>query len=153
MFAKNLSSDRPSVEYVAFCQLHRRRYLDYVCARVSDPQLSTTLVDSALATISSIWPAVISSSRPEATAWEILRALVAASLRGAASRAVAENGEVYDTLPLAEADVVILRCKLDLDTGETADLLGVEPPAVTSRLRMAQRVLPEATVAGLRSGA
>ncbi|MFI0990644.1 hypothetical protein [Streptomyces exfoliatus] len=138
---------------MAFCQLHRHRYLDYVSARVSDPQLSSTVVDTALSTICSIWPAVISSSRPEATAWEILRALVSASLRGAATCAVAEHGEVYESLPLAEADVVILRCKLDLDTGQTADLLGVEPPAVTSRLRMAQRVLPEHTVENLCSGA
>jgi hypothetical protein len=153
MLAKNFPPGRPSPEYMAFCQLHRRRYLDYVSARVSDPQLCRTVVDTALNTIFSIWPAVISSSRPEATAWEILRALVSTSLHGAGSRAVAENDDVYESLPSAEADIVILRCKLDLDTGQTADLMGVEQPTVTSRLRMAQRVLPEHTVEKLRSGA
>lgn len=143
----------PSLDCAAFRQLHRRRYLEYTGARLNDPRLCHQVVDTAFATLDSLWPQVISSPCPEAMAWTILGALVSTSLDAARSYAVPESDEVYEALPPAQADVVILRCKLELDTGQAADLMGVEAPTVTGRLRTAERQLPAHLVARLRTGA
>ncbi|WP_332880946.1 hypothetical protein [Streptomyces sp. NBC_00564] len=69
------------LEYTAFCLLHRDRYLRYTRERVQDAWVSQKLVEAALGNLATIWPAVISSSRPAAVAWRLLDALISSALR------------------------------------------------------------------------
>ncbi|KAF5990779.1 hypothetical protein BOG92_001180 [Streptomyces sp. WAC00263] len=130
------------LEYTAFCLLHRERYLRYTRERVQDAWVSQKLVEAALGNLATIWPAVISSSRPAAVAWRLLDALISSALRGRRSGAAHSVDAVHQVLPPAQADVVILRCRLRLSEAQAAELMGVERPAVASQLRMAQRALP-----------
>uniref|UniRef100_A0AAU1UMK1 RNA polymerase sigma factor 70 region 4 type 2 domain-containing protein n=1 Tax=Streptomyces sp. NBC_00119 TaxID=2975659 RepID=A0AAU1UMK1_9ACTN len=128
------------VEYRAFYQLHEGPYLRYTQERLNDQGASRQVVETTFGNLATIWPTVISSSRPAAVAWRLLDALIASALR---ARQVRGCDMVHRALPHPQADVVILRCRLQLSEDQTADLLGVEKPTVASRLRMAQRILPE----------
>lgn len=130
------------LEYTAFCLLHRERYLRYTRERVQDAWVSQKLVEAALGNLATIWPTVISSSRPAAVAWRLLDALISSALRGHRSGAAQPVDVVHRVLPPAQADAVILRCRLHLSEEQAAELMGVEQPAVASQLRMAQRALP-----------
>ncbi|MFE4622688.1 sigma factor-like helix-turn-helix DNA-binding protein [Streptomyces mirabilis] len=130
------------LEYTAFCLLHRERYLRYTRERVQDAWVSQKLVEAALGNLATIWPAVISSSRPAAVAWRLLDALISSALRGRRNGVAHPVDAVHQVLPPAQADVVILRCRLRLSEAQAAELMGVEQPAVASQLRMAQRALP-----------
>ncbi|MFD9338627.1 hypothetical protein ACFWBF_30170 [Streptomyces sp. NPDC060028] len=132
----------PSMEYTAFCELHREAYVRYILTRVGDADLSERIAGTAFATLAAIWPSVISSSRPEAVAWAVLGGLVDSTLHGVHSSAPLEEDEVYRQLPVAQADVVVLRCRMALSAGQTAHLMGLEEPTVAVRLRSAGRSLP-----------
>ncbi|MEW2400271.1 sigma factor-like helix-turn-helix DNA-binding protein [Streptomyces sp. NPDC046862] len=150
-FCAPLAQDEPAqqalvltlpVEYTAFCLLHRERYLRYTRERVQDAWASQKVVEAALGNLATIWPTVISSSRPAAIAWRLLDALIASALRGQGANKNQQLDAVHQTLPRAQADAVILRCRLQLSEAQAAELMGVEKPVVASHLRMAQRALP-----------
>ncbi|MFE1797699.1 hypothetical protein ACFW9L_16210 [Streptomyces sp. NPDC059517] len=130
------------LEYTAFCLLYRDRYLRYTRERVQDAWVSQRLVEAALGNLATIWPTVISSSRPAAVAWRLLDALISSALRERSAEAGQRVDAVHQVLPPAQADAVILRCRLRLSEVQAAELMGVEQPAVASQLRMAQRALP-----------
>ncbi|MFD7817631.1 sigma factor-like helix-turn-helix DNA-binding protein [Streptomyces sp. NPDC059785] len=130
------------LEYTAFCLLHQERYLRYTQERMQDAWVSRKVVEAALGNLATIWPAVISSSRPAAVAWRLLDALISSALRGQRARAAHPLDPVHRILPPAQADAVILRCRLQLSQAQAAEVMGVEEPAVASQLRMAQRALP-----------
>ncbi|MFD3580810.1 sigma factor-like helix-turn-helix DNA-binding protein [Streptomyces sp. NPDC058644] len=129
----------PPLEYTAFRQLHQEPYLRFACERLRDRQASGQVVEAVFGHLEADWPAVISSPRPAAVAWQLLDSLIAAALRARAAR----GGDiVHRVLPPAQADVVILRCRLRLSQAEAAEVMGVEEPAVASHLRMAERTIP-----------
>ncbi|WP_329240762.1 sigma-70 region 4 domain-containing protein [Streptomyces sp. NBC_01478] len=130
------------LEYTAFCLLHQDRYLHYTRERVQDAWMSRQVVEAVLGNLATIWPTVISSPRPAAVAWRLLDALITSALGGRQAGAAQPADAVHQLLPRAQADAVILRCRLDLSEKEAAELMGVEAPAVASQLRMAQRALP-----------
>ncbi|MEU9146578.1 hypothetical protein [Streptomyces sp. NPDC048349] len=130
------------MEYTAFRELHCEAYSRYIQARVRDAELSKAIAATAFATLAAIWPSVISSSRPEAVAWAVLGGLVDSTLHGVHSCTDFEEDEVYRELPAAQADVVVLRCRMALTAGQTAHVMGLEEPTVAVRLRSAGRSLP-----------
>ncbi|MEV7787629.1 hypothetical protein AB0O72_19895 [Streptomyces sp. NPDC088106] len=130
------------LEYTAFCLLHQEGYLRYARERVRDDWMSRQIVEVALGNLATIWPTVISSPRPAAVAWRLLDALISSALRDRRARAAQSVDAVYQLLPPAQADAVILCCRLRLSEVQAADLMGVEAPTVASQLRMAQRALP-----------
>ncbi|MGW4786742.1 hypothetical protein [Streptomyces sp. NPDC004230] len=130
------------VEYTAFCLLHRDRYLRYTRERVQDSWMSQQVVEAALGNLATLWPTVISSPRPAAVAWRLLDALISSALRGRRPNTGQGVDAVHQVLPAAQADAVILRCRLHLSDRQAAELMGVEAPAVATQLRMAQRALP-----------
>jgi hypothetical protein len=136
------------LEYTAFCLLYQEGYLRYARERVRDALMSRQIVEVALGNLATIWPTVISSPRPAAVAWRLLDALISSALRDRRVQAAQPADAVYQLLPPAQADAVILCCRLRLSEAQAADLMGVEAPTVASQLRMAQRALPdELTVA------
>ena len=134
------------LEYTAFCLLHQERYLRYTRERVQDLSMSRQVVEAVLGNLATLWPTVISSPRPAAVAWRLLDALISSTLRGTAPPARPVDA-VHRMLPQAQADAVILRCRLRLSEAQAAELMGVEAPTVASQLRMAQRALPGALTA------
>ncbi|MEU6807714.1 hypothetical protein ABZ920_01540 [Streptomyces sp. NPDC046831] len=130
------------LEYTAFCLLHQEGYLRYARERVQDTWMSRQIVEVALGNLATIWPTVISSPRPAAVAWRLLDALISSALRDHRARAAQSKDVVHRLLPPAQADAVILCCRLHLSEARAADLMGVEAPTVASWLRMAQRALP-----------
>ncbi|MFG2305289.1 sigma factor-like helix-turn-helix DNA-binding protein [Actinacidiphila glaucinigra] len=130
------------LEYRAFCLLHQERYMRYTRERVQDMGMSQQVVGAALGRLATIWPAVISSPRPEAVAWRLLNALIVSEVRRLGSRVEQSVDAVHQVLPSAQADAVILRYRLRLNDRQAAELMGVEASAVASQLLMARRTLP-----------
>lgn len=129
----------PPLEYTAFRQLRQEPYLRFACERLKDRQAAGQVVEAVFGDLKADWPAVISSSRPAAVAWQLLDSLIA----GALDARPARGGDiVHRVLPSVQADVVILHCRLRLSQSQAAELMGVEEPAVASHLRMAQRTIP-----------
>ncbi|MET9116061.1 sigma-70 region 4 domain-containing protein [Streptomyces longwoodensis] len=140
------------LEYTAFCLLHQERYLRYTRERVQDASMSRQVVEAVLGNLATLWPTVISSPRPAAVAWRLLDALISSALRDTALPRPVDA--VHRMLPPAQADAVILRCRLHLSDAQAAELMGVETSTVASQLRMAQRALPgELTAPAGRTGA
>ncbi|MFF9119034.1 hypothetical protein ACF09Y_26165 [Streptomyces massasporeus] len=138
------------LECTAFCLQHQEGYLRYTRERVQDAWVSRQVVETALGTLATTWPQVISSARPAAVAWQLLDALIGSALRGSRDLRSDPVDAVHRMLPQKQADAVILRCRLRLSEEEAAELMGVEAWVVASHLRMAQRALPgELTVAPL----
>lgn len=135
------------LEYTAFCLLYQERYLHYTRERVQDAWMSQQLVAAVLGNLVTIWPTVISSPRPAAVAWRLLDALISSALRDRGYAVAQPVDAVHQVLPTAQADAVILRCRLHLSEAQAAELMGVEAPAVASQLRMAQRALEAARAA------
>ncbi|PAK27696.1 hypothetical protein CJD44_02715 [Streptomyces sp. alain-838] len=129
------------LEYTAFCLMHQERYLHYTRERVRDPLMSQQVVRALLGNLATIWPTVISSPRPAAVAWRLLDALISSVLRNGDADVTGPD-PVHHVLPPAQADAVVLRCRMQLSEAQAAELMGVEPPVVATRLRMAQRALP-----------
>ncbi|WP_421110312.1 sigma factor-like helix-turn-helix DNA-binding protein [Streptomyces sp. NEAU-S77] len=104
--------------------------------------MSRKVVETTLRDLAMIWPTVVSSSRPAAVVWRLLDALISSAVRARRERAAMSVDPVHRVLPAAQADAVILRCRLRLSEAQAAELMGVEESAVASLLRMAQRVAP-----------
>ncbi|MFJ2349628.1 hypothetical protein [Streptomyces antimycoticus] len=128
--------------YTAFCLLHQDRYLSYARERVQDERVSRKVVETALGDLATIWPAVISSSRPAAVVWGLLNTLISSTVHARRGIAGMPVDAVHRVLPAAQADSVILLCRLRLSETQAAELMGVDEWAVTSHLRMAQRNMP-----------
>ncbi|MFI7337222.1 hypothetical protein ACIBUY_04695 [Streptomyces sp. NPDC050085] len=131
-------------DYRAFCLLYQETYLRYAQARVSEPDSSHAIVARALGLLATHWPRAL-TSHPAEVAWELLGSLFPRP-RGAIDSATLSMGGcevLYRVLPANQADAVVLRHRLLLDTHACADLMGVEPFTVTCRLSLAYRSLPK----------
>ncbi|MBT2529924.1 sigma-70 region 4 domain-containing protein [Streptomyces sp. ISL-99] len=130
------------LDYTAFCLLYRDAYLRYAQARLADAETSRTVVEMALGQLALNWSAALSSC-PAAVAWQLLGHLITLSSGQAAAVATGRE-DIYRQLPAVQADAVILCHRLSLTPGQAAALMGVEEPAVNSRLSAALRRLPAA---------
>ncbi|MFI0235392.1 hypothetical protein [Streptomyces sp. NPDC016845] len=139
--------------YRAFCLLYQDIYLRYAQARMGDTDTGRRVVANALGRLATHWPHALSASHPAEVAWELLSSEITRA-RAAVSRTGGMGAceVLYRTLPLAQADAVVLRHRIRLDTQSSADLMGVEPFTVTCRLALAYGSLPEAFADCLRGG-
>lgn len=132
-----------------------------VFASIGDRQAAEDCVAEAFARAWASWRKV--GAHPVPRAWVIRTALnlsVSSWRRRRREVPLAEAGEpgylpagdggvdsaittVLDGLPLRQRQVVALRVFLDLDTGETAEALGIAPGTVTAHLARATAALRE----------
>jgi DNA-directed RNA polymerase specialized sigma24 family protein len=116
--------DTDSAEFTEFYRAARDNCLRAVFASVGDRQAAEDLVAEAFARAWANWSAV--RRHPAPRAW-VMRTALTALLR----------------LPVRQRQVVALRLFLDLDTGATAEVLGIAPGTVTAHLARAIAALRE----------
>ncbi|GAA4999697.1 hypothetical protein [Kitasatospora paranensis] len=125
------------LEFTAFCELHRPRYLSYARVWIQDPVRARRVVDRALRDLADVWPEVLGSPNPTAIAWQILRGTVAAC-----DRPHAEPAVVHRPAP-ADEDLAILHYVVGLAAPEIADTVGAERASVAGQLRHALQRMPQ----------
>jgi len=118
------------VEFAAFCELHRPRYLSYARVWFREPGQAAEVVRRALHALADVWPEVLGSPNPAAAAWQILRDTVAAQ------HAAAPEGLRPGP---ADEDLAILHYVVGLATPEIADVVGSDTANIASQLRHTTR--------------
>ncbi|WP_328786164.1 sigma factor-like helix-turn-helix DNA-binding protein [Streptomyces sp. NBC_00273] len=122
-------------DYTAFCVRNQQAYITYARARSQDAQLARRIVESVLSALVVIWPTVIASDRPASVAWRMLSTQVAAATRQARrQRKDRVRDTMHSTLPAEQADVLLLRYRLNLSWAQTAELMGLEESEVAFQL-------------------
>ncbi|MFJ3792003.1 hypothetical protein [Kitasatospora sp. NPDC090091] len=89
------------LEFAAFCELHRPRYLSYARVWLPERAEAADAVQQAFAEIAVHWRELLGSSNPTAHAWQILRETVAAHSTGGvvgAGSAADDDGRTADSL-------------------------------------------------------
>ncbi|WP_051742545.1 hypothetical protein [Kitasatospora sp. MBT66] len=122
------------LEFAAFCELHRPRYLSYARVWLPDPDRATGAVQQALAEIAVEWRELLGSSNPTAHAWQILRTTVDEHTRQSglpAARPAAQDRPGH----AADDDLAILHYVVGLAAPEIADVIGTDTASVAGRLR------------------
>ncbi|MFE4971728.1 hypothetical protein ACFRAR_06380 [Kitasatospora sp. NPDC056651] len=114
------------LEFTAFCELHRPRYLSYARVWLTEHSTAATAVQQAFAEIAVHWRELMGSSNPTAHAWEILRGTVAEH-----TRQVTSDPERHP----ADDDLAILHYVVGLAAPEIADVIGTDAASVAGRLR------------------
>ncbi|MFJ7908815.1 hypothetical protein [Kitasatospora sp. NPDC096204] len=114
------------LEFTAFCELHRPRYLSYAHVWLTEHSAATAAVQQAFAEIAVLWRELMGSSNPTAHAWEILRGTVADH-----SRRMPAAPERHP----ADDDLAILHYVVGLAAPEIADVIGTDAASVAGRLR------------------
>ncbi|MBV2154164.1 hypothetical protein [Kitasatospora sp. SUK 42] len=122
------------LEFAAFCELHRPRYLSYARVWLTGHGEATTAVQEAFAEIAVQWRELLTTPNPTALAWQILRATVAEHTR--------QVPVTPDRHP-ADDDLAILHYVVGLAAPEIADVIGTDTASVAGRLR--RTMLREAT--------
>ncbi|MBD0692279.1 hypothetical protein [Streptomyces sp. CBMA123] len=115
------------LEFAAFCELHRPRYLSYARVWLTEHADAAIAVQQAFAEIAVQWRELLTSPNPTALSWQILRGTVAEHTRQAAA---AET----DHHP-ADDDLAILHYVVGLAAPEIADVIGTDTASVAGRLR------------------
>ncbi|MER7580981.1 hypothetical protein [Kitasatospora sp. NPDC097691] len=114
------------LEFTAFCELHRPRYLSYARVWLTEHGGAATAVQQAFAEIAVHWRELMGSSNPTAHAWEILRGTVAEHTRR-------ESPDPHRHP--ADDDLAILHYVVGLAAPEIADVIGTDAASVAGRLR------------------
>ncbi|MFF2077770.1 RNA polymerase sigma factor [Kitasatospora sp. NPDC058162] len=114
------------LEFAAFCELHRPRYLSYARVWLTEHADAATAVQQAFAEIAVQWRELLTSPNPTALAWQILRGTVAEH--------TPEETPVPDRHP-ADDDLAILHYVVGLAAPEIADVIGTDTASVAGRLR------------------
>ncbi|MEV7025950.1 hypothetical protein [Kitasatospora sp. NPDC093558] len=122
----DLPADVP-VEFAAFCELHRPRYLSYARVWLPDRAEAATAVQQAFAEIAVHWRELLGTANPTAHAWQILRGTVAEHTR----RPVPATPQRHP----ADDDLAILHYVVGLAAPEIADVIGTDTASVAGRLR------------------
>ncbi|GAA4850683.1 hypothetical protein [Kitasatospora terrestris] len=119
-------ADMP-VEFTAFCEMNRPRYLSYARVWFREPGEAAEVVRCALHALARVWPQVLGSPNAPAAAWEVLRETVAErhSLTDPAGRRPGQ----------ADEDLAILHYVVGLATPEIADVVGGDTAGIATRLR------------------
>ncbi|MEV6972448.1 hypothetical protein [Kitasatospora sp. NPDC093806] len=113
------------LEFAAFCELHRPRYLSYARVWLPDHGQAAGAVQQAFAEIAVHWRELLGSSNPTALAWQILRSTVGEHTRNSGPPA----GHPADD------DLAILHYVVGLAAPEIADVIGTDTASVAGRLR------------------
>ncbi|MEU8511177.1 hypothetical protein AB0C76_06275 [Kitasatospora sp. NPDC048722] len=121
-----LPADVP-VDFAAFCELHRPRYLSYARVWLPDRAEAATAVQHAFAEIAVHWRELLGTANPTAHAWQILRGTVAERTR----RPVPATPQRHP----ADDDLAILHYVVGLAAPEIADVIGTDTASVAGRLR------------------
>ncbi|MGW2374634.1 MULTISPECIES: RNA polymerase sigma factor [Kitasatospora] len=114
------------LEFAAFCELHRPRYLSYARVWLTEHADAATAVQQAFAEIALQWRELLTSPNPTALAWQILRGTVAEHTR--------QPVAAPDRHP-ADDDLAILHYVVGLAAPEIADVIGTDTASVAGRLR------------------
>ncbi|MFD8703537.1 hypothetical protein ACFV1W_13045 [Kitasatospora sp. NPDC059648] len=114
------------LEFAAFCELHRPRYLSYARVWLTEHAAAATAVQQAFAEIAVQWRELLTSHNPTALAWQILRGTVAEHTR--------QETAAPDRHP-ADDDLAILHYVVGLAAPEIADVIGTDTASVAGRLR------------------
>ncbi|MFE6865398.1 RNA polymerase sigma factor [Kitasatospora sp. NPDC057692] len=128
------------LEFAAFCELHRPRYLSYARVWLPDPERAAFAVRQAFAEIAVQWRELLGSSNPTAHAWQILRDTVGDHTRPSGpSSGRPDAQERPDTQDRpgrpADDDLAILHYVVGLAAPEIADVIGTDTASVAGRLR------------------
>ncbi|WP_380279290.1 RNA polymerase sigma factor [Kitasatospora purpeofusca] len=128
------------LEFAAFCELHRPRYLSYARVWLPDPDLAAYAVRQAFAEIAVQWRELLGSSNPTAHAWQILRDTVGDHTRQSglpSGRPDAQDRPDTHDRPgrPADDDLAILHYVVGLAAPEIADVIGTDTASVAGRLR------------------
>ncbi|MED7954756.1 hypothetical protein [Streptomyces sp. BE303] len=116
------------LEFAAFCELHRPRYLSYAHVWLPDHTQAVGAVQQAFAEIAVHWRELLGSSNPTARAWQILRNTVGEHTR--------QSGPPPDRPGhAADDDLAILHYVVGLAAPEIADVIGTDTASVAGRLR------------------
>ncbi|MGV9269675.1 RNA polymerase sigma factor [Kitasatospora sp. NPDC003701] len=115
------------LEFAAFCELHRPRYLSYARVWLPDQTAAAGAVQQAFAEIAVHWRELLGSSNPTAHAWQILRGTVSDHTRQAGPPARPHHP--------ADDDLAILHYVVGLAAPEIADVIGTDTASVAGRLR------------------
>ncbi|MER7846758.1 hypothetical protein ABTZ03_22720 [Kitasatospora sp. NPDC096077] len=114
------------LEFAAFCELHRPRYLSYARVWLTESAEAAIAVQQAFAEIAVQWRELLTSPNPTALAWQILRGTVAEHTR--------QEPVAPDRHP-ADDDLAILHYVVGLAAPEIADVIGTDTASVAGRLR------------------
>ncbi|MFI9361742.1 RNA polymerase sigma factor [Kitasatospora sp. NPDC053057] len=114
------------LEFAAFCELHRPRYLSYARVWLKEHADAAIAVQQAFAEIAVQWRELLTSPNPTALAWQILRGTVVEHTR--------QETPVPDRHP-ADDDLAILHYVVGLAAPEIADVIGTDTASVAGRLR------------------
>ncbi|MEU6232024.1 hypothetical protein [Kitasatospora sp. NPDC047058] len=115
------------LEFAAFCELHRPRYLSYARVWLPDQTEAAGAVQQAFAEIAVHWRELLGSSNPTAHAWQILRGTVNEATRRCDPPARPSHP--------ADDDLAILHYIVGLAAPEIADVIGTDTASVAGRLR------------------
>lgn len=124
---------RMPVAFAAFCDSRRRVYAHYAAIRTGSVETGECVAATAFGALALVWPEVLHSPSPAAAAWKLLERCTRRAVPPASGCAL------YDVLPAAQADVLLLRYRLGLAAHQTADLLGISVADLTMRVRTALR--------------
>lgn len=125
----------------AFAERNQPRYTRYASARLSRDADVQVAVHITFGLAGGNWSWLLSQPVLAATVWAELRHQVEVRL---AKGAAPDNdaAALYEVLPRAKADSVLLCHRLHFDVDSAAELMGVEPPAVEASLRAVKRTQP-----------
>ncbi|MGW3040111.1 hypothetical protein ACWC9T_08690 [Kitasatospora sp. NPDC001159] len=115
------------LEFAAFCELHRPRYLSYARVWLTGHGDAATAVQQAFSEIAVHWRELLTSPNPTALAWQILRTTVAEHTR--------QTTAVDQDRHPADDDLAILHYVVGLAAPEIADVIGTDTASVAGRLR------------------
>ncbi|MEV3874103.1 hypothetical protein [Streptomyces sp. NPDC049906] len=120
-------------DYQAFRTLARPVYLRYAEARLG--REAVAVAEEALTSIAVRWTALLSSPNTFASAWQVLRHTVT----GEAARRQCTDSPLYQLLPPAHADAVLLSRDLRMTPSKIAQITGTSPSAVRALIAHAER--------------
>ncbi|MGW3835083.1 hypothetical protein [Streptomyces microflavus] len=125
----------------AFAERNQPRYTRYASARLARDADVQVAVHLTFGLAGGNWSWLLSQPVLAANVWAELRHQVEVRL---AKGAAPDNdaAALYEALPRAKADSVLLCHRLHFDVDSAAELMGVEPPAVEASLRAMKRTLP-----------
>ncbi|MFB6890594.1 RNA polymerase sigma factor [Kitasatospora sp. NPDC056327] len=122
------------LEFAAFCELHRPRYLSYARVWLPDPERAAGAVQQAFAEIAVHWRELLGSSNPTAHAWQILRSTVEEHTRDSGLPSGRPEARERPGRPVDD-DLAILHYVVGLAAPEIADVIGTDTASVAGRLR------------------
>jgi hypothetical protein len=128
---------RMPLTFTAFCSSRHDIYARYAAVRTGSADDGARLARTALDHLAMVWPQALQGPSPAALAWHLLTACA----RHVDSRP--GGCALYDTLPAAQADALVLRYRLGLAIQQSADVMGISVPDMTTRVRFALRAITQ----------